>query len=1367
MNASPATSLKHSKSPRTFWTALPLGLALAVLPYWNASAQIATDKIHGYGISGTAMYTASGTGHTGHAGDAAMDMGTTGVTLLTVTDPAFFSALNAATANDTLSVSLWAKLYSISGASGFFFYSPSSSDHERGFQAHLPWSDDTIYFDTAGCCDGGAQRISKNINTLPAWIAVGDDTWWTSWHHFVFLKNGSDKQVWIDGVLFLEGQNTGPLPTDFNLVSVGSGIPLGVAGSLHGQIDDFAIYGTGLSSNQVQQLAAGTAPDALTGATPLAYWDFNPPPKPTFSAIQAGPNATVTPDISAYYVIANGSTAVQLNTIQLGINNSNVTAQATIVPQAVVPVFSGSTAGATIYYSSPTVFAPGTTQTVSLAYSDNASHVISNSWQVVIEGVNGYVTDVVKNRLGFLEGSAVFSLDKGGHTGKAGDRAIDLWGVGSGGDVHVGTANFLNQGATNGTLSVSVWMKYRHINNGAAVWARSPTAGGQRGYAGQPWSDENIYFDTAGCCDQTSQRISASITAMPNYVDSTFWNAWHNYVFVFNMGGKEIWVDGVQIGSGSNTSPLPTDFSDLFFGWDTASSYSQALIDDVSVFATPLSATSIASLTNGVLPTALAGETVLAYWNFDTVSPGPPFISLASTPAPGSTNSLPNVGANIIIVNRDTQVLTNTIIVKLDTNDVTSLSIITSNSAGANITFLSPTILPALSTHRLSVVFSDNSSPPSVVSNSWTFAIGPYGGYTRDARHGYLGMFVGNTSFSSVGGGHSGGAADRSLDLGTAGNGGATVTDAPFLNALSATAGADTLSVSFWLKQSSVPGNSAFWVYATSASGSARDFQAHVPNGDANRTIYFDTAGCCNPPQRISAGIGTFAGYTGTDAWWAPWHHFVFEKNGINKQIFIDGQLFLDQSAAGVDAAPLATDIYELLIGAGNGVASPVGQIDDFAVYGDPLSAAQVTQLATGTSPLSVSGVTNLVAYWSFDDVPPAFVKSISPAANATGVTATGPAGHVVAVLYDGSTQVNKSSVRLTFNGADVTSQTVISNTASGVTRLDYAYPLLASGSTNKVTLVFNDNATPPNLVSNSWSFVAEVYTGATRDVLHNYVGLIQASGQFTANGGGSSGQPGDYAMDFGKSGGPVHIEDATFLYPAETNNTMTFSFWAKNYDLASASAFWVTSPSSSGTSRGFQAHLPYGDTIYFDTSGCCDGGLYRISQAVNSTTVPAYFDGWWTNWHQFVFEFNAGDKQIWIDGLMFFEGNNSAPLALDFTDMFLGRDVGDGFNMHGAMDDFAAFATPVTPANIALLAQGTLPTALAGEKLLAYWNFNDVPAAASISITRTSNNLVISYVGTLQSSTNVTGTYTDMTGAPNPYTTTATGQKMFYRARQ
>ncbi len=1372
MNASVIPSLKYSKPARTFWPALTLGLALAVLPSWNASAQLAVDKMHGYGITGVAQYTAAGTGHTGKAGDSAMDLGTGGSTSLTVNDPAFFSALNAGVTGDQLSVSLWVKLYSISAASGFFFYSPSSSGTERGFQAHIPWSDDTIYFDTAGCCDGSLQRINANINTLPAWIAVGSDTWWNSWHHFVFLKNGPDKQIWIDGVLFLDGQSTAPLPTDFNLVAVGSGIPLGVAGSLEGQIDDFAIYTSALSSTQIQQLYAGTSPDAVTGATPLAYWDFNPPAKPLFNAVQAGPYATVTPDISAYYVIANGSSAVQVNTIQMGLNNSNVTAQATIVPQAVVPVFSGSTAGATIYYASPTVFAPGTTQTVWVAYSDNASHVISNSWPVVIEGYNGYVVDSVKNRVGFLEGSAVFTLDQGGHTGKAGDKAIDLTGVGAGGSVHVGTANWLDLAATNNILSVSLWMKYHHIANGAAVFARSPSSsGGERGVAVMPWSDDNIYFDTAGCCDTTLQRISGSITGMPTYVDDTWWNSWHNYVIIFNAGGKDVRVDGYDLVTGSSGSPLPTDFADLFFGFDPPDgAYAPALIDDVAVYSTALSPASIASLTNGVLPTALAGETVMAYWNFDTVSPGPPFISLASTPTPGSSNSLPNVGANLIIVNRNTQVLTNTIKVTFDTNDVTSLCTITTNSAGANVTFLSPTILPALSTHRLTVVFSDNAVPPSVVSNSWTFAIEAYSpySYSHDVVHGYLAMFAGNTAFSVADGGHTGAATDRALDFGTSGTGGATVSDPPFLTAANLTAASDTMSISFWQKKYSINASSAFWLNSPSVG---RELNAHCPWSDD--TLYYDSAGCCNPPQRISANISTFPPYqtVGGDGWWTNWHQFVYVKNGINKQIYIDGQLFLDQSSAGVNAAPLTTDINYMDIGWLPANPCILGLLDDFAVFGDALSQAQVTQLATGTSPAHVSGTTNLIAYWSFDDVGPAFIASRSPAPGATGLPASGPAAPPVgATIYDGSTKVVTNTVRLTFNGTDVTSKSAITVTAPGVTKVSYNYPLLASGSTNIVTLVFSDNGTPANVVSNSWVFYGEIYTGTTRDVLHSYVGLLQPAAKFTANGGGHTGQKGDYAIDLTTAGGAVHIDDATFLYPAETNNTMSFSLWVKKYDIANGSAFWVNSPSSSGSGRGFQAHLPWSnDNIYFDTSGCCDGSLQRISAPIN-TFANYVDDGFWTNWHHFVFLYNGangGDKQIWIDGLQFLDGSSASPLALDFTDMYLGRDVGDAVNMHGLIDDFSAFSTALTPANIALLAQGTLPTALSGEKLLAYWNFNDVPSTATISIARVNSNLVITYAGTLLSAPSVTGPYTAVSGATSPYTVSPTGSKMFYRASQ
>ena len=1381
MSTPPKSPLRTSKAAVPLWTALPLGLALAFFPQSKVAAQFALDQVHGYAIGGVADYTPSGGGHTGLSGDFAADLGTNGATLLTITDPEFLDAVNGAMANNALSVSIWVKLYEIAAASGFWFSSPSSGSGNRGFQAHLPWSNDNIYFDTAGCCNAGSQRINADIDTFGPYETAGSDAWWNSWHHFVFVKNGNDKQIWIDSQLFLEGTGTEPLPTDINLVDVGSGLVDGV-GSLQGQIDDFAVFGSGLSSNNVQSLFTGTTPAALSGVNLLAWWNFNVT-KPIFEAIQAGPGATgVSPDISAYYVIVNGATAVQANSIKMAVNGTNVAA--TILPTAAEQLVEGSKGGATIYYASPTFFPPGSTQTVTLVYSDNASppNVFSNTWPVVIEAYNGYVVDSQNGHVGFLEGSAVFTLNGGGRTGKAGDYAIDLDGLGTAGDLHVGSASFLNQGAMNNTLSFSMWMKMHHISAGSAVWADSPSSdGGERGFAVSPWSDDNIYFDTAGCCDPTLERIQAPISSLPSYVDDSFWQSWHHYAFVYNAGDKQIWIDGVQLVDGQNTAPLPTDFGDLYFGLDPSDiDYQQTLIDDVAVFASTLSSNNISALASGTLPTALTGVSLLAYWNMDTLSPGPPFISLASTPAPGATNALPDVEADILIVNRNTQVQTNTIKVAFDGKDVTSSVVISSSSAGATVEFVSPTLLPVLSSNWLTVVFSDNASPPVVVSNTWSFVVGPYGRYAEDVVHGYLAWFLGTSQFTPSGGGHTGQAGDFGLNLGSDNASGSYVTEPECLSAVNAAAGLDTLSVSFWLKLSGLLQSSAFWFSSPSVSGGdanvvgglGRDFQAHLPWGTSD-VIYFDTDGCCaTPGQRISANIDTFPAYV-DDSFWTNWHHFVFLKNSVDKQIYIDGQLFLDGVADLADSAsPLATDINMLLIG--DGAGSPEGILDDFAIYGEALSSSSIAALYKGASPASVAAA-SLIAYWSYDNVGPAFVASRSPAPNATGVPVAGPASQVEAVLDDGSTSaVNPASIQLEFNGANVSSQAVVSHPAAGETVVKYAPPLLASGSTNKVTVIFSDNATPPNVVTSSWSYVAAVYTGITKDILHEYIGTLQPGAVFTANGGGHSGKAGDYAIDLGSLGSWVTIPDGSFLNFASSNNVLAMSMWVKKYDIDSGSAWWGLSPSSSGGERGWNVHLPWSDdTVYFDTAGCCDGGLYRINSSI--TNFPAYQavgnDGWWTNWHSFVAQYNQGDKQVWIDGALFMEGTNTAALPTDFATVFLGYDYADAVAMHGVVDDYAVYSTALGATDIAALFNGAAPTALtAASSLLAYWPFNDPPQLTkpTISIAIASGKVVITYTGTLQSSATVNGTYSAVTGASSPYTVpTGSGPRMFYRSEQ
>ena len=58
-------------------------------------------------------------------------------------------------------------------------------------------------------------------------------------------------------------------------------------------------------------------------------------------------------------------------------------------------------------------------------------------------------------------------------------------------------------------------------------------------------------------------------------------------------------------------------------------------------------------------------------------------------------------------------------------------------------------------------------------------------------------------------------------------------------------------------------------------------------------------------------------------------------------------------------------------------------------------------------------------------------------------------------------------------------------------------------------------------------------------------------------------------------------------------------------------------------------------------------------------------------------------------------------------------------------------------------------------------------PINPTIGITRAEGTITINYVGVLQSSDTVDGTYTDVSGAANPFTVSATAAAKFYRTRQ
>jgi hypothetical protein len=120
----------------------------------------------------------------------------------------------------------------------------------RNFQAHIPWGGGDIFFDTAGCCGGGDTRINK-----------ASDVEYMEWHHYVFIKDGDHKEIWIDGELFHEGENTTALFDDWNTLGIGSNHTGG--SNVAGIVDEFGVWARGITEDEIASIYNGGAGSPL------------------------------------------------------------------------------------------------------------------------------------------------------------------------------------------------------------------------------------------------------------------------------------------------------------------------------------------------------------------------------------------------------------------------------------------------------------------------------------------------------------------------------------------------------------------------------------------------------------------------------------------------------------------------------------------------------------------------------------------------------------------------------------------------------------------------------------------------------------------------------------------------------------------------------------------------------------------------------------------------------------------------------------------------------------------------------------------------------------------------------------------------
>ena len=236
--------------------AIPRANALELLTYWDfndpsdaASAADVTGNTPDLGFNGNAAYTEDGGGLSDSAGDYALDLG--GVNDGSYGQTLEGEHLNSAFDNNAMSVAFWQNTTQIGNTSSFWIHSPDATGGQRGFQAHTPWGNGTIFFDQSGCC-GASQRLT-----------VGGLVQLNTWQHFVFQRDvDGNMEIWVDGVQAASQGGAEPLDVFNGIITIGAEGPT-TANSFAGRIDDFGIFNEVLDEDQIATLAGGSSPMAL------------------------------------------------------------------------------------------------------------------------------------------------------------------------------------------------------------------------------------------------------------------------------------------------------------------------------------------------------------------------------------------------------------------------------------------------------------------------------------------------------------------------------------------------------------------------------------------------------------------------------------------------------------------------------------------------------------------------------------------------------------------------------------------------------------------------------------------------------------------------------------------------------------------------------------------------------------------------------------------------------------------------------------------------------------------------------------------------------------------------------------------------
>lgn len=138
--------------------------------------------------------------------------------------------------------------------------------NNRILNIHLPWSDNTLYFDAGA--GNGYDRISKGMSSVTEIDEV--------WNHWAFVKNAStgEMKVYKNGTLWHSG--TGKNSPIGYIHRFMLGANLNAANNWKGKLDEFQFYNAALSASTIQEWAT-KKPDAThpNWNDLLVYYDFD------------------------------------------------------------------------------------------------------------------------------------------------------------------------------------------------------------------------------------------------------------------------------------------------------------------------------------------------------------------------------------------------------------------------------------------------------------------------------------------------------------------------------------------------------------------------------------------------------------------------------------------------------------------------------------------------------------------------------------------------------------------------------------------------------------------------------------------------------------------------------------------------------------------------------------------------------------------------------------------------------------------------------------------------------------------------------------------------------------------------------------